>query len=332
MTTIKQVAEAAGVSFKTVSRVVNGESHVSPETRARVQRAIRALDYRPNLPARNMRTQRSLSIGLIASQVATTPFAVDLIKGALDAAREHGRILVIVNSDNDPDHEAQAIETLLERQVEGIIYAAMYHCVITPPPALHQVPVVLANCRSHDGALPSVVPDEVQGGHDATASLLVRGQRRHRRIGFINLEADAPAAVGRLAGYCEALAAVQIAYDPALVLHTHGRADSGYEAMQHLLTLTDAPTAIFCGNDQIAMGAYDAIKERGLRIPHDIAVVGFDNLELIAAYLRPALSTLALPHYGMGRWAVDYLMQGAQADTAPSQMRLWCAYIERESI
>ena len=138
MATIKQVADAAGVSFKTVSRVVNDDRNVSADTRARVLDAIHVLGYRPNLVARNMRTRRTHLLGLVADEIATTPFAVNLIKGAQDAAWKRGFMLMIVNGDNDAQRTQDAIETLLERKVEGMIYATMRHEVIEPPQNLHE--------------------------------------------------------------------------------------------------------------------------------------------------------------------------------------------------
>lgn len=331
MATIKEVAREAGVSFKTVSRVINDDPAVSETTRLRVRQAISMLGYRPNLSARQMRTQRSHFIGLLTDEIATTPFAVNLVKGTQAAAWASDQMLLLVNTEGDPEHEAEAIELLLERKVEGIIYATMRHRVITPPLALYEVPTVLANCCAADGSLPSIVPDEVQGGYVATEVLLRKG---HRRIAFLNLEAGAVAASGRLEGYQRALETYGVSFDPALVRSTNGRPQPGYEQAQRVLDLPQPPTAFFCGNDQVAAGVYQAVLERGLRIPEDISVVGFDNLELIATYLHPELSTMALPHTEMGEWAVSHLREHAQSSGGPPvvQVALECPYIERESV
>lgn len=146
------------------------------------------------------------------------------------------------------------------------------------------------------------------GGRTATEVLLSKG---HERIGFINLPPGVPATIGRLEGYKQALEAHGVAFDASLVSYGDGTASCGYQHAAELLRASNPPTAIFCGNDQIAMGAYEALKGFGLRIPDDVAVVGFDNQELIAAQLRPPLSTVALPYYEMGRWAVNYLIAQA---------------------
>jgi LacI family transcriptional regulator len=333
MATIKQVADAAGVSFKTVSRVINNDPAVSAATRSRVQDAIQRLGYRPNIMARHMRTQRSHVIGFITDEIATTPFAVNIIRGAENEAWNNGFLLMVVNTDCDDARAERAIEMLLERKVEGIVYATMRHKVIMPPRNLHDALAVLVNCRDEVGVLPSCVPDEIDAGDTATSALIGAGKRR---IAFINLEPSAEAAVGRLEGYQRALARHNIPYDPALVRYTHldnDKRDSAYMQMRDLLANVKPFDGVFCGNDQIAIGVYEALKEVQLRIPQDVGVVGFDNIELIAPYLRPALSTMALPHEALGRWAVRALIDGAQAGRiAPQQVKLACPLVARESV
>lgn len=332
MATIKEVADRAGVSFKTVSRVVNGQDNVAPDTRERVLRAIEELDYRPNLAARHTRTGQSQLIGLISDEIASTPFAVNIIKGAQSEAWQHEKMLFVINTERDKQAEKRAIAALLERRVEGIIYATMYHRVVDPPENIRNVPTVLLDCFCKDYSLPSITPDEVQGGQIATEALLERG---HRRIGFINIDFERhyPAAAGRLAGYQRALEAYDVPFSEDLVRVGNSMADQGYEHAKDLMSLDDPPTAIFCGTDRTAMGTYDALKEMGLRIPDNVAIVGFDNQELIAAYLRPALSTMALPHYEMGRWAVQQLLEHPQAQPEnPVQAKVVCPFIARDSI
>ncbi len=152
-------------------------------------------------------------------------------------------------------------------------------------------------------------------------------------MGFINLAPGFPATVGRLAGYRQALEARGLPFEASLVRSGNGLASGGYQHTLDLMRAGRPPTAIFCGNDQTAMGAYEALKEVGLRIPEDVAVVGFDNQEIIAEGLRPPLSTVALPHYEMGRWAVNYLIEHAgSGEMPPVQSVLDCAYAERQSV
>jgi LacI family transcriptional regulator len=328
---LKDVADRVGVSIKTVSNVINGRTgRVSAATRAQVLAAIDELGYRPHAAAQGLRTRRSHTIGFISHEVAFTPYAGSMIKGAHDLAWAHDKILMIVNTDGDPATAAAAVETMLERRVEGIIYAAMYHRAVQPPAAIREVPAVLLNCYCADRSLPSVVPDEVTGGREATEALLRKG---HRRIGLLNVGRFIPAAVGRLEGYKQALAAYDVPFDRSLVRAGNSMADSGYRYALELMQVPDPPTALFCGSDRMAMGAYDALKELGASIPGDVAVRGFDDQEVIAPYLRPPLSTSALPHYEMGQWAVCYLLERAEhgPDKKPIQHTMHCPLVERAS-
>ena len=330
--TIGDVARLAGVSPTTVSFVLNdvAGSGISEATKERVRASARELRYRPNATARLLRTGRSHAIGFVTDEIASTPFAGDVVEGAQEAAWEAGKILMIVNTGENRRIEGAAVGMMLERRVEGIIYASMYHRAVKPPADFREVPTVLLNCYSEVGSWPSVVPDEVSGGRTATEVLLDKG---HERVGFINLDPKLPAANGRLQGYRQELEARGLPFDDSLVTNGDGTASSGYCLAAELMLTPNPPTALFCGTDQTAMGAYEALKERGLRIPEDVAVVGFDNQELIAAHLRPALSTVALPHYAMGRWAVNHLIDQAECDnTTPVRHAIDCPYVERESV
>lgn len=326
------VARLAGVSQTTVSFVVNNvtSAAISQETRDRVWAAIHALGWRPNAMARSLRTRHSQTLGLISDEVVTSPYAVRMILGAQEAAWSGQQMLLVVNTSGQRDIEQTALQFMLERRVEGLMYAAMYHHEVTPPPELKLVPVVLVNCFVADRSLPAIIPDEVQGGYTATAALIRRG---HRRIAFINEIIPMPALFGRLEGYRQALADHGLPFDPSLVRSCHSNAHDAFAAALSLLERDDRPTALFCFNDKMAMGAYDAIKRLGLRIPQDVAVIGFDNLELIAAQLYPPLTTVELPHYEMGRRAVELLQNlPAGESLPPMQHYLPCPLIERELI
>lgn len=332
--TIQDIAQLAGVGPGTVSRVLNDHPNVSAKTRAKVLSAIARMDYRPSFSARHMRTQRSHLIGFISDEVATTPYAGHIILGAQDAAWQKGCILLVVNVGYNTDMLNEVIETFLEREVEAIIYAAMYHHAVTLPEKIAHVPVALANCFSTDFPLPAIVPDEFGGGYDATRALLNKG---HRRIGFINIhntEPGIPASVGRWQGYRVALQDADIPYDSALVRFGTGSADDGYRFAHALMALASAPTALFCGNDRTAWGAYNALAELNLRIPDDVAVIGFDNQVIIAEALRPPLTTMALPHYEIGRRAATLLLEQITSDKIPSASStvVACPLVERRSI
>lgn len=328
------VAKRAGVSQTTVSYVINNvAANIPAETKQRVWNAIKELGYRPNAAARRMRTNRSHFIGFITDFIATTPHAGLILKGAQASAWEKNKLILLVNTNDDPAVAQDAVEVMLEHQVEGIIYAAMYHRQVSPPAALHEVPSVLLNCFNETRSLPSVVSDEIGGGRAAVEILLRKG---HRRIAFANYIGPTPGSIGRLEGYKQALAAAAIPYDENLVCFGRGEADGGYDCTMQLFkhsSPADRPTALFCFNDRMAMGAYDALRKLGLSIPKDVAVIGFDNQEIIAAHLHPSLSTMELPHYRMGQWAANYLLSHLDSSLPlePVQHVIECPFIERES-
>lgn len=335
MATIKEVAQRAGVSIRTVSRVLNEHPHVANETRERVLRVIEELDFRPNAAARYMRTGQSQLIGFLTDEVAQNVFSYDLIIGAQQAAWEHEKLLFLLNTGNDPEVETRAINMMRDHQVEGIIYATMYHREIKRSQFPEDIPAILVNCFADDRSLPSIVPDEIGGGRLATETLLKHG---HRRVGFVNVAAKEPAPLGRLEGYRQALANYGIPYDEALVRFIEepfeGIATSTYDCVLSLLQMSDPPTGIFCFNDMMALGAYDAVRKSNLRIPEDVAIVGFDNVEILAAQIHPPLTTIELPVFEMGQLAVRMLLgegdiaQGEQ----PVQHVIACPLIVRRSV
>ncbi len=330
---MKDVAELAGVSRTTVSFVINDrpDANIPQETKDKVWTAVHQLGYRPNAIARGLRAQRTHTIGFISDVIATTPHAGHMIQGAQDLAWEHNKLLLLINTGGNQDMKAAAVDMMLERQVDGIIYATMYHRQASPPANITDVPTVLLDCFDEDRALPSVVPDEELGGYEATKALLKKG---HTRVGFINNNDDIPATHGRLQGYQQALAEFDLPFDPDLV-ESDVESRGGYKAAIKLMQKENPPTAIFCFNDHMAMGVYDALRNLGLNIPNDVAVIGFDNQELIAPHLYPSLTTMALPHYEMGKWAVEKLLSlinnPSMGEETAVQYKMYCPLIERNS-
>ena len=332
---MQDVANRAGVSRTTASFVINNVNGaaIPEETRQRVWDAVKELGYRPNAIARGLRSAKTSTIGFISDDVATSPFAGEIIHGAQDRAWEDEMLLLLVNTGGNQAMKRAAVEMLLQRQVEGIIYATMYHREVHPPESVRHVPTVLLDCFVADASLPSVVPDEADGGRRATELLLACG---HRRIGFINNFDPVPATLWRLAGYKQALAAYGLPFDERLVVEGESLARGGHDCALELMQRPERPTALFCFNDRMAMGAYDALRKLGLSIPDDVAVMGFDNQEIVAAHLYPALTTMELPHYQMGQWAIGELLRliahGEPADAPPVQHKIACPVIERDSV
>ena len=275
-------------------------------------------------------------LGFLTDDVATTPYAVDIIRGAQEVAWRHDMVLLVADSGKNPQSAEAALEVFLEREVEGIIYAAMYHRPVELPLGLTEVPAVLANCYLEDRSLPAVVPDEFGGGYNAAEAAIKAG---HRRVAFINMWDDTegltppfPAIYGRLRGYRQALIDHGLAVDDELVRYSNQTPSENYRRTRELMSLDERPTAIFCANDKIAMNCYSALAELGWRVPQDVGVIGFDNIAHIAEGLLPALTTIQLPHYEMGRWAVQYLMDQQDESREPLQVALPCPLVARESV
>jgi LacI family transcriptional regulator len=315
---IADVAAAAGVSATTVSHALNGRGQVSAETRSRVLQVAADLGYAPNRIASALRRKRSGIVGFVSDEIATTPYAGRVVLGAQDAAATAGALLWVVNSNRDAEIERVQIEALIAQRVDAIVYAKMFHQHASVPPALRGTHTVLVDIDA-DGA-PTIVPDEFGTGVAATRALLEAG---HRRIAHLTVAEPTPAKSGRLAGYLHVLA--EAGLDPLVaevrVESSSPTATTTARPVADRLLAESAPTAVFCFNDQLAMGLYQAAQSRGVEIPRELSVIGVDDLELIAPNLVPPLSTLALPHYEMGRWAVETALRLVDEGRAPDADR-----------
>jgi LacI family transcriptional regulator len=331
--TMSDVARAARVSQTTVSFVVNeiNDAGITEETKRRVLQAIEELGYRPRIPKR-FRRQQSGFICLVADNVVSTLHGHRLVQGVQEEAWSRGTSVVIAETGFPGQPDGSLVEKLIETQSELVIYATLAHEHISPPSVFYDRHVVLLNCRDEDKKLVSVVPQEYEAEKLATTILIDKG---HSRIGFIGGQKFeiGIATMERFRGYSDALKEAEIPLDESLLRFGADIAESGYEFAYRLLDRPDRPTALVCYNDQVAMGAYRAIFELGLKIPDDVAVVGFDNLEIIAGSLWPGLSTLELPHFEMGRRAVrSVLSRDRSTGDGSRQQRIECPYVERGSV
>lgn len=326
--TMSDLARALGVSRSAVSFALNNENQVSEETRRRVVEKAAELGYRPNAGARALASQTTGLYGLV-TDIVTTPFAGDLIAGAQETFWRHGKSLIIAGT-MTPDHpDRRSLEMMLEHRVGGVIFATTWNRTIKVPDVLDGIPIALVHCSDASGRYPSVLPDEVAGGYEAGNLLAGSGRRR---IAMINLPADLPAAEGRRVGFELAMKDAGLTVDPALIVTGGADATDGYLAARRLLDQSPAPDGIFCANDRLAMGAYDAIREAGLQIPVDVAVVGFDNQEIISNFLRPALTTISLPFREMGRIGAELLMKMEGGEEGPREpVVVSCPTVLRES-
>jgi LacI family transcriptional regulator len=336
---IKDVAERAGVSTATVSLVLNNVDgiRVASATRDRVRTAATELGYRPNSLARSLRTQHTQMIGFVSDEIATTPYAGKMIQGAQDVAWRAGYVLLLVNTGSAEELQRRAVQALLERQVDGIVFATMFHQVVELPEAISTTPAVVLDARPSGAAVPFVVPDETAGAETIMTELIDAG---HRRIAHITDRVGSAAAQLRRRAYAEVLKRNGLPLDPDLVVGEDTDHEGGHRAAKLILDHRDPPTAVFCFNDQMAMGVYRAAAERGWTIPDDLSVVGFDDQELIAGALSPGLTTVALPHYAMGEWAVQTLLEhiedpdadSSHVQPAPVGHLMPCPLVRRASV
>jgi LacI family transcriptional regulator len=255
-------------------------------------------------------------IGYLVDEISTSPHPVVSIDGARDAAWQQGCLLHIAVTHNNAEQEAAALATLKALPgLVGIIYSTIFTREVTVPSSLLGTPLVLLNCHDAAHRAPAVVPAELAGGHMATEHLIGQG---HRRIAFINGEPWMEAAKDRLKGYRRALATADLPLDNALVCEGDWMSGSGFDHTLRLMALADPPTALFCANDLMALGALEALKQLGLRVPGDVSVMGYDDQE-IARHTHPPLSTVVLPNYEMGQAAVELLLSTREG--SPKQVR-----------
>jgi LacI family transcriptional regulator len=269
-------------------------------------------------------------IGFAVDQLSTSPEAIVAIEGARQAAWAAGNVILVAQTQSDPKMEPKTLRALTGKDVAALVYMTIFTREIEPPAYLYDldIPVVLLNCYSVDHAFPAVVPSEIAGGQSATEHLIRNG---HTRIGTILGEPHNSATQDRLNGYRRALATADIPFDPDLIAEGNWSASSGYDATMRLLALDTPPTAIFCQNDRMAIGCYEALKEAGLRIPDDMSVVGYDDEE-ISRHLHPRLTTSILPHRAMGQWAIEQLETHQVQRGRYPVTKLECALVERDSV
>ncbi len=304
--TIRDVARSAGVSPMTVSRVMNGSHRVRPDTRQRVEEAIAALGYIPNHLARGLSRQKTGTLALVVPDF-TDPFFSLILRGAEDVARRAGYGVILCNTASDVEREGVSFEEMVAHRVEGLLIAPVSDRSRGNLRRLeaHHVPYVLI-----DRVIPGIEVDLVQGDSVAGARQLVEHLvgLGHRRIGHVTESPAVSTARDRRRGYEEALTAAGIAVDPDLIVEgVSSTVEGGYEATGRLLTHESPPSAIFAVNNLTAVGAIRAIRDRGLRVPDDVAVVCFDDIEL-AALLDPFLTVMAQPAETFGTLAAQLLI------------------------
>jgi len=314
--TIRDVARQAGVSVKTVSRVINGDGPVREATRRRVRAVIEALHYRPNAVARSLVTRRTMTLGLLIADV-TNPFFPEVVRGVEDAGKAAGYTVLLGNTDEDPAQEERYLTLMQERQVDGLVLSGSRVEEGVLKAVADSVPwMVLINRQVHHPRILSILVDNADATAQATAFLIRRG---YRRIAYLLGPSRAEAAQLRFEGYRRALQNHGIPFLPAYVVQEIPRMEGGRRAMQRLLALPLPPTAVVAYNDLMAIGAMEAIREAGRRVPEDIAVVGFDDI-VLAAYAIPPLTTVRVPKYQMGYKAAAALIDAIRSGRASQRV------------
>jgi LacI family transcriptional regulator len=328
MTTIREVAESAGVSYATVSHVINNTRLVSPETRERVLAAMDALNYRPNALARSLRQGKTNTIGLVLPDSAN-PFFAEISRGIEDEAFKKGYSVFLCNTELDTQRELFYVDVLSKKQVDGIIFVAAGDQADSLDYLIQRrMPLVMIDREVPNVEADAVLTDNQLGGYLAARHLLDLG---HSRIACIAGPSSITPSSERIIGYRKALEEAGISYDEKLVLRGDYHAQSGMDITHIILGMNPRPTAVFALNDLMALGALRAAAEAGCSVPRDLSVVGYDNLE-ISRFTNPPLTTIAQPKKEVGTRAVNLLVERmAQKSQPPVRLVLPPELIVRRS-
>ena len=317
---MKDVARLAGVSTSTVSHVINKDRFVSEAIRLRVEDAIRTLNYAPSALARSLKLNQTRTIGMLIT-ASSNPFFSLLVRGVERSCFERGYSLVLCNTDGDEQRMNRNLETLLQKRVDGLLLL----CTEThqPSPAIMKrypaIPTVMMDWSPFDGGSDVIQDNSLLGGDIATRYLIDKG---YTRIACVTGPLDKTPARLRLEGYRTAMQRAGLPVAEGYEVIGDFEFAGGLRAMQSLLALPEPPQAVFMGNDAMAVGAYQALYQAGLRIPQDIALVGYDDIEL-ASYMTPPLTTIHQPKDELGELAIDVLIHRmAQPELQQQRLQL----------
>lgn len=327
MATIYDVARQAQVSPATVSRVLNGRASVDPAMAARVQQAVQDLNYRPNAVARNLRLSQTSLWAVIISDISN-PFFTSMVRGVEDVAQGAGFSVVLCNSDEDPEKEARYVAAALAQRMAGVVISTSGRPTLISRLVEARIPVVAIDRQLRGISLDTVLVDNVHGAELATTHLLDQG---YRRIACITGPRRISTAAQRLRGYQRALKSRGHQATDNLIRFADFREEGGYQAMTSLLTETEPPDAVFATNNMMTVGAVECLVDRGIKVPAQVGVVGFDDIPW-AHLVRPSLSTVSQPTYDLGRAAAVLLAERiANPARSPSTVTLHTGLRVRES-
>lgn len=328
MTTIRDVAEAAGVSIATVSRVLSKSTYpVNDETRQRILRAAKELGYSVNRAARSLRTDRSFMIGVILDNFSSF-FAPTIIRGLQDVLHHNSYFCLVVNIPWEIHSQTRVVQDLLGHSVDGFIFVETWHPVADSKAMLSGKPYAIVHRLFHEPHEHSVIPDEDYNSTIAVDHLIAMG---HKRIGYISGPSNFFSSHDRFTAFRQALAAANLPLHNDIIRTGDWHVSSGYKAAQDILSANIIPTAIVAANDQMAFGAIRAIQDKGLRVPDDIAVVGYDDDEF-AKVSNPTITTVSLPLFEMGQVAATNLLKQLNGErSSPEEVCIKSHLIVRQS-
>lgn len=301
--TIQQVADHAGVSTATVSRVMANSERVSEKLTQKVLKSVAELEFSPNRTASSLRTKRTKRIGVIISDIQN-PFFTSVIRGIEEVLEEYNFVLFLCNTDEDPAREKIQIRTLISEGVEGIIIATSHSDFDTHIRLTDRISIVAIDRTYNENSLDAVSVTNKHGVYEAVSHLLSLG---HQSIGFIGGPKTLSTSNERFEGYKDALLSKDLQLTPNYYCYSDFRQAGGYKAMKDLLRLSSPPSAVVVANNLMTLGALEAINESKLKIPDDIAIIGFDDMSW-APSLNPPLTAIAQPTYELGKVAAELLL------------------------
>ena len=327
---MKDVARMAGVSTSTVSHVINNDRFVSEAIREKVDAAIKELNYAPSALARSLKLNQTRTIGMLIT-ASTNPFYSELVRGVERSCFERGYSLVLCNTEGDEQRMNRNLETLMQKRVDGLLLL----CTETHQPSKEiiqrypSIPTVMMDWAPFDGTSDLIQDNSLLGGDMATQHLIDKG---HTRIACITGPLDKTPARLRLEGYLSAMERAGLAIPDGYRITGDFEFNGGFEALQKLLAQELRPQAVFIGNDAMAFVAYQALYQAGLRVPDDMAIVGYDDIEL-ARYMTPPLTTIHQPKDELGELAIDVLIHRmAQPTLQQQRLQLTPVLMERGSV
>ncbi|MDK9430475.1 substrate-binding domain-containing protein [Gallibacterium anatis] len=304
MATMKDIARIAKVSTSTVSHVINNTRYVSDEIREKIMKVVNELNYTPSAVARSLKVKETKTLGMLVT-ATSNPFFAEVVSGVEQYCNQHHYNLIISSIDGNEQRLQQNIQTLIQKQVDGLLlmYSDTRHAMVEQLNL--NLPIVVMDWWPTELNADKIYENSEFGAYLATKTLIEQG---HKNIAIITGKLNKSLAHNRLVGYQKALQDAHLPINPDWIIESHFDFEGGVEGMKKLLQITPRPTAVFACSDTIAVGVYQVAWQQGLRIPQDISVIGYDNI-MLAQYLTPPLTTIHQPKAELGKLAVETLLE-----------------------